>query len=57
MALSLAEKLGATRNLLAFSLHPGFIKTRMAAHLDWSVEGPNMREFRHARPEAVRSLS
>ena len=32
MAMSLAEKLGS-RNLLAFSLHPGVIITNLANHL------------------------
>ncbi|KAH0523979.1 hypothetical protein TsFJ059_008907 [Trichoderma semiorbis] len=41
MAISLAEKLGS-RRLTAFSLHPGTIKTQLSAHIDFSVEWPEM---------------
>ncbi|KAF7165929.1 hypothetical protein CNMCM5623_009921 [Aspergillus felis] len=37
MAISLAEKL-ASRNLLAFSLHPGVIFTNIANHLDLDLD-------------------
>lgn len=37
MALSLAEKLGAKRGLLAFSLHPGVIWTNLGSHIDWEA--------------------
>ncbi|KAI0148269.1 NAD(P)-binding protein [Hypoxylon sp. NC0597] len=35
MAISLAEKLGARNNFLAFSVHPGAVTTNLTAHLDW----------------------
>ncbi|KAI0125268.1 retinol dehydrogenase 13 [Xylariales sp. AK1849] len=38
MALSLAEKLGPTRNLLAFSLHPAYVNSNIDQHIDWSKE-------------------
>lgn len=41
MAISLAEKLGS-RGLTAFSLHPGTVKTQLSAHIDFSVEWPEM---------------
>lgn len=44
MALSLAEKLGSKRGLLAFSLHPGVILTNLAGHIDFSVSGANLGE-------------
>lgn len=37
MALSLAEKLGSKRGLLAFSLHPGTILTNLGNHVDWET--------------------
>ena len=46
MALSLAEKLGPKKGLLAFSLHPGVIMTTtLGNHVDWSVERGELREF------------
>jgi hypothetical protein len=33
MALSLAEKLGKTHNLSAFSVHPGLVTTQLGGHL------------------------
>lgn len=46
MALSLAEKLGPEKNLLAFSLHPGVIMTTtLGSHVDWSVERDDLRRF------------
>lgn len=48
MAISLAEKLGS-RGLTAFSLHPGTVKTQLSAHIDFSVEWPEMgRHFAFA---------
>ncbi|RDW65952.1 short-chain dehydrogenase TIC 32 [Coleophoma cylindrospora] len=38
MALSLATKLGAKRNLLAFSLHPGIVMTNLGSHLNLSID-------------------
>ncbi|KAI1413773.1 NAD(P)-binding protein [Hypoxylon sp. FL1857] len=35
MAISLAEKLGTSKNLLAFSVHPGAVTTNLTAHLNW----------------------
>ncbi|KAI1135047.1 NAD(P)-binding protein [Hypoxylon sp. FL0543] len=35
MAISLAEKLGTKKNLLAYSVHPGAVTTNLTAHLDW----------------------
>ncbi|KAI1875960.1 uncharacterized protein JN550_001456 [Neoarthrinium moseri] len=42
MALKLAEKLGSTHNLLAFSVHPGFVKTNADAHINWTEELPRI---------------
>ncbi|KAJ5499201.1 Short-chain dehydrogenase/reductase SDR [Penicillium expansum] len=42
-AISLAEKLGLKRGLLAFSLHPGVIWTNLGNHLDWSVDLDGIR--------------
>ena len=44
MAFSLAQKLGRSRNLLAFSLHPGVIQTHLGDHLDWNVDIPALPE-------------
>ncbi|KAF2136926.1 uncharacterized protein K452DRAFT_291967 [Aplosporella prunicola CBS 121167] len=45
MAISLAEKLGQKRGLLAFSLHPGVIMTTtLGSHLDWNVDIPGLQE-------------
>ncbi|ROT41097.1 retinol dehydrogenase 13, partial [Sodiomyces alkalinus F11] len=38
MAISLAEKLGPKRNLLAFSLHPGNITTHIGDHINWEAD-------------------
>lgn len=42
MAVSLAEKLGPKHGLTAFSLHLGVISTSVGAHLDFSVELPEL---------------
>ncbi|KAK3319603.1 hypothetical protein B0T19DRAFT_269566 [Cercophora scortea] len=42
-ALSLAEKLGQKKGLLAFSLHPGVIRTNLSTHLDWEVDVASLR--------------
>ncbi|KAI4102240.1 MAG: hypothetical protein LQ339_004765 [Xanthoria mediterranea] len=44
MSVSLAEKLGPKRNVLAFSLHPGVIMTtQLGTHLDWTVDVQSLR--------------
>lgn len=43
-ALSLAEKLGSSKGLVAASLHPGVILTNLGAHLDWA--GGVMQEMK-----------
>lgn len=43
MVISLAEKLGIKRNVLAFSLHPGLIWTNLADHLDMDIDFDGLR--------------
>lgn len=45
MALSLAQKLGAKRNLTAFSLCPGIVMTNLSSHLDLGVDFKGCREY------------
>ncbi|KAL2753165.1 hypothetical protein ACRALDRAFT_2021589 [Sodiomyces alcalophilus JCM 7366] len=44
MAISLAQKLGTKRNLLAFSLHPGNISTQIGDHINWEADFPSLLE-------------
>ncbi|OCK75776.1 NAD(P)-binding protein [Lepidopterella palustris CBS 459.81] len=48
MAVSLAEKLGPQRGLLAYSLHPGVIGTNLSNHLDWNVDFGGLKEVDRA---------
>ena len=46
MSVSLAEKLGPKKGVLAFSLHPGVIMTSsLGTHLDWTVDLESLRKF------------
>lgn len=39
MAISLAEKLGSKRGLLAFSVHPGVVEgTALGVSCDWEAD-------------------
>lgn len=43
-AVSLAQKLGQRKGLLAFSLHPGVIMdTTLGAHVDWDTDLASLR--------------
>ncbi|KAK3312930.1 hypothetical protein B0H66DRAFT_383497 [Apodospora peruviana] len=44
MTLSLAEKLGPTRGLQAYSLHPGVTNTNLGAQIEWGTAFRNLRE-------------
>ncbi|EHK45986.1 hypothetical protein TRIATDRAFT_264467 [Trichoderma atroviride IMI 206040] len=42
MCLALADRLGASHGLTAFSLHPGVIATKLVEHFDFTVALPEM---------------
>lgn len=47
MALWLAEKVGPARNLMAVSVHPGYMNTNISSHIDWDEEWPIRRKLYH----------
>lgn len=45
IAIYLANKVGTTHNLMAFSVNPGCIKTNLDSHIDWEEEWSIIRQW------------